>query len=77
MASPLEPSEATERPGADRARELRERAFAEKDAWHRAEAAKSPVEKVAILLQLQREVLPILRARRPLAPHERPWPIRP
>jgi len=77
MASRIESSEAGERRSPDRASELRERAFAEKRAWHIAEASKSPVEKVAILLQLQREILPILRSRRPLAPHERPWTIRP
>lgn len=77
MASRIESSDTADRRSPDRARELRERAFAEKDAWHRAEAARTPVEKVAILLELQREILPILRARRPLAPHERPWPIRP
>jgi hypothetical protein len=56
---------------------LRRAAFAAKAAWHREQAALTPKEKVAILLRLQREVLPILAARRPLAPHERPWPILP
>jgi len=77
MASRTVSSRTAEPAATDRARKLRERAFAEKRAWHRDEAAKSPVEKVAILLELQREILPILRARRPLAPHERPWTIRP
>lgn len=55
----------------------RECAHAAKAAWHAQEARRSPKEKVAILLRLQREVLPILRARRGLAPHEKPWPIDP
>jgi hypothetical protein len=62
---------------ADRAKPLREAAFADARARHRAAAALSPPEKVALLLRLQREILPILSARRPLAPHERPWPVRP
>jgi hypothetical protein len=62
---------------ADRAAPLRETAFAAKRKWHAAEAARSPQEKVAILLRLQREILPILRARRALLPHEKPWDIAP
>ena len=61
----------------DRAKPLREAAIADARARHLAAAALSPPEKVALLLRLQREIHPILRARRPLAPHERPWPIRP
>lgn len=59
------------------AAQLRARAHAAKAAWHEQEARRSPKEKVAILLRLQREVLPILRTRRGLAPHEKPWPIDP
>lgn len=77
MASRIVSSRTAEAGATDRASELRERAFAEKRAWHRTEAARSPVEKIALLLELQREILPILRARRALAPHERPWTIRP
>jgi hypothetical protein len=64
-------------PEVDRAESLRAQAFVAKRAWHAEQAALSPREKVAILLRLQREILPILRSRRPLAPHERPWPIQP
>ena len=62
---------------ADRARLLREDAFVAKSAWHAESAALTPREKVEILLRLQREILPILGARRPLAAHEKPWAIRP
>lgn len=54
-----------------------ERRFEDKADWHRQQARLSPEEKVAILLRLQVEVLPILRARRRLEPWERPWEIRP
>jgi hypothetical protein len=64
-------------PELDRARELRENAFAAKRAWHAEQVGRSPEEKIETLLRMQREILPILRARRPLSPHERPWPIRP
>ena len=64
-------------PDGDRAEASRKRAFAAKRDRHRARAALSPVEKIAELLRLQKEILPILRSRRPLAPHERPWEIRP
>lgn len=55
----------------------RSTAFAAKREWHASQAALPPREKVERLLRLQREILPILRQRRPLLPHERPWPIRP
>lgn len=45
--------------------------------WHAREAERPVKEKIAILLRLQREVLPILRSRRTLEPWERPWEIEP
>jgi hypothetical protein len=62
---------------ADRAAALRSRAFAAKREWHQAQAEGSPRAKIEILLRLQREIVPILRARRELLPHEKPWTILP
>ncbi len=48
-----------------------------KRAWHR-EQAKAPLqEKVRILLELQRQDLPLIARRRPLRPWERPWDVTP
>lgn len=58
---------------ADRA----ERAFAAKGRWHREQAQLPLKEKVRILLELQRQDLPLIRRHRPLKPWERPWPIEP
>ncbi len=62
---------------ADRAARWRADAFAAKRVWHRVESGRTPREKVERLLRLQREILPILRTRRDLLPHEQPWPILP
>ena len=51
--------------------------MARKRAWHRAQAAAPLREKVRILLELQRQDLPLIARRRPLRPWERPWKIRP
>jgi hypothetical protein len=69
MASETEPRHPTE---AERVA-----ALAAKRAWHASQAALPPRAKVERLLRLQREILPILRRRRALLPHERPWPIEP
>ena len=61
----------------DTAERTRDRAYAAERAWHEAQAELPVKEKVAIPLRLQREILPILRSRRPLEPHERPWDILP
>ena len=61
-----------DRPSADVA-ELLER----KRAWHRAQAAAPLQEKVRILLELQRQDLPLIARRRPLRPWERPWDVTP
>ena len=53
------------------------RMFERKRVWHRAQAAAPLKEKVRILLELQRQDLPLLAKRRPLRPWERPWDITP
>lgn len=51
--------------------------FARKRAWHRRRAEAPLVEKVRILLDLQRQEIPLLAAQRPLRRWERPWNITP
>lgn len=51
--------------------------FAEKARWHREQAALPLKEKVRILLELQKQELPLLARQRPLRPWEKPWPIEP
>ena len=51
--------------------------FERKRAWHQAQAALPLREKVRILLELQRQELPLLARRRPLRSWERPWDITP
>ena len=51
--------------------------FERKRAWHRVQAARPLREKVRILLELQRQELPLLARRRRLRPWERPWDITP
>jgi hypothetical protein len=48
-----------------------------KAAWHRVQASLPIREKVRILLELQRQVLPLLAKQRPLRAWERPWPVEP
>lgn len=48
-----------------------------KARWHRSQAALPLREKVRILLELQRQELPLIARQRPLRPWERPWPIEP
>ena len=48
-----------------------------KRAWHRAQAAAPLQEKVRILLELQRQDLPLIARQRPLRPWERPWDVTP
>lgn len=55
----------------------RERAHAGMRARHEANARLPIEEKVRQLLQMQRELLPIIAARRPLKWHEKPWDIEP
>ena len=51
--------------------------FERKQEWHRRQAALPLREKVRMLLELQRQDLPLLARRRPLRPWERPWDITP
>ena len=48
-----------------------------KAAWHRAQAALPIREKVRILLELQRQDLPLIRKQRALRAWEQPWEIEP
>ncbi len=48
-----------------------------KRQWHRSQRGLSFREKVQILLELQRDELPLVRKQRPLKVWERPWPIEP
>ena len=51
--------------------------IASKERWHREQAALPVREKVRILLELQRQDLPLVQKLRPLRPWEKPWPIDP
>jgi hypothetical protein len=51
--------------------------FKAKALWHRWQAGLPLKEKVRILLELQRQDLPLLKRRRPLKPWEKPWEIEP
>ena len=51
--------------------------IASKEAWHRAQASLPIREKVRILLELQRQDLPLLAKQRPLRAWEQPWPVEP
>lgn len=48
-----------------------------KRQWHQAQARLPVREKVRILLQLQRQDLPLIARRRALKAWERPWDISP
>lgn len=48
-----------------------------KRTWHDAQARLPLREKVRILLELQRQELPLIERQRPLQPWERPWQITP
>ena len=51
--------------------------LARKRDWHRREANRPLTEKVRILLELQRQELPLLARHRPLRRWERPWDVTP
>jgi hypothetical protein len=53
------------------------RLLAHKREWHRQQAHQPLLEKVRILLELQRQELPLLARQRPLRPWERPWDVTP
>lgn len=52
-------------------------AITNKRAWHAAQAKLPLREKVRILLELQRQELPLIARLRPLRWWERPWRISP
>lgn len=54
-----------------------EQLFRAKREWHRAQARLPLRDKVRILLDLQRQDLPLIARRRPLRSWERPWPVEP
>ena len=51
--------------------------LARKREWHRQQAHQRLREKVRILLELQRQQLPLFARQRPLRPWERPWNVTP
>lgn len=55
----------------------RNRVHASKEKWHEEQAHLPYQEKVRLLLQMQRAVLPIIAARRELKWWEKPWDIEP
>jgi hypothetical protein len=62
----------------DRSREAAARlVFEAKARWHREQAALPFKQKVRILLELQRQDLPLIARHRTLKAWERPWPIEP
>ena len=57
--------------------ELMESLFEAKRRWHEQQARLPITEKFRILLQMQRDYLPLIASRRPLQPWERPWEVEP
>lgn len=53
------------------------RLYESKAEWHRVQARMPVREKVRILLELQRQDLPLIRRHRALRSWERPWEIEP
>lgn len=51
--------------------------FEAKARWHREQAQLPLKEKVRILIELQRQDLPLVARQRALKPWEHPWPIEP
>jgi hypothetical protein len=51
--------------------------FERKRAWHQEQATLPLREKFRILIELQRQDLPLIARRRALRPWERPWNIEP
>jgi hypothetical protein len=48
-----------------------------KAAWHKQQAQLPVKEKIRLLLEMQRQLYPIVRQCRPLREWERPWNIEP
>jgi hypothetical protein len=51
--------------------------FESKRRWHAAQAQLPVREKVRILLQMQRDHLPLIAGQRELRPWEKPWDVEP
>jgi hypothetical protein len=49
--------------------------FEAKARWHREQAALPFEEKIRRVLDMQKKLFPILKARREMRPWERPWEI--
>jgi hypothetical protein len=56
---------------------LLQRLWTGKAALHERHSALSLPEKVRLVMELQRIVLPMIARQRPLRPWERPWDIEP
>lgn len=61
----------------DRGPDSIEMTLRRKDAWHGAQAGRRLREQVELLLELQRQDLPLLVRLRPLRSSERPWTVEP
>ena len=57
--------------------EYNARQYAKKREWHRAQAQLPIKEKMRILLELQKQDLPLIARRRALKWYEKPWDIEP
>jgi hypothetical protein len=74
MASPSEP-EADE--PARSSQGVIQRLWEGKAALHRRHSSLPPAEKVRLVMELQRMMLPLLARQRPLRSWERPWDVEP
>lgn len=57
--------------------EYNQRMYAAKRDWHRQQAQLPIKEKMRIMLEMQKRVLPLLARQRPLHWWEKPWDIEP
>ena len=67
----------SDRPAAAPSPELLDRLWQGKAALHRRHASLPLPEKVRLVIELQRMVLPLIARQRPLRSWERPWEIEP
>lgn len=57
--------------------EYNQKAYSAKKEWHKAQANLPLKQKFRILLELQKQDLPLIRKLRPLKYYEYPWPVEP
>ncbi len=57
--------------------EYNARQYLKKREWHRAQAQLPIKEKMRLMLEMQKRVLPMIARRRPLKWYEKPWDIEP